>query len=1322
MNQKLLLFLWLCFITGASAWAQTATAPSAGSGTESDPYQIISLENLYWISQNQTSWNSYFEQTANIDASETSTWDDGAGFSPIGNSTTMFTGNYNGHGYSIDGLTINRSSTNYVGLFGYASGASIDSLGLTNVYIQGYYNVGGLVGRNFLSSQVNNSYSTGYVSGSSSVGGLIGLNYSSSRVNNSYSTCSVSGDDLVGGLVGRNSSSSQVNISYSTGLVLGSYGVGGLVGSNYSATISDSYYNSETSGQSSGLGSDDNSQTVTALTIAQMKQSSRFTGWDFENNWEITEGISFPRLIDVADAPVILPVFKKTAKVDVEYLDTIQVVTMDNSDVTLELLKSPDGMLVMQDSIVSWTPTALGDYEVEIMVSDGDGLYAISNYTITVTSLSGQGTVSHPFKITSLDELRMLSETSSLWDESYYFEQTADIDASETRNWDDGAGFSPIGNRTTQFTGNYNGHGYSIDGLTINRSSTNYVGLFGYASGASIDSLGLTNVYIQGYYYVGGLVGFNSSTSQVNNSYSTGSVSGSSYAGGLIGYNSSSSQVNNSYSACSVSGYNYVGGLVGYNDSHSLVNNSYSIGSVSGSYGVGGLVGSNYSATISDSYYNSETSGQSSGLGYDESNSQTVTALTTAQMKQSSRFTGWDFENNWEITEGISFPRLINVADAPVLLPVFKEIAKVDVEYLDTIQVVIMDNPAVTFELLQYPDGMSLIQDSIVSWTPTASGDYEVEIMVSDGDGLYAISNYTITVTSLSGQGTVSDPFKITSLDELRMLSETSSLWDKSFYFEQTANIDASETGTWNDGAGFSPIGNSTTRFTGNYNGKGYTIDGLIINRSSTYYVGLFGYASGASIDSLGLTNVYIQGSSSVGGLVGYNYSLSSVNDCYSTGSVFGYSNVGGLVGYNSSSSQVNNSYSTGSVSGDNYAGGLVGSNSFSSSVNDCYSTGSASGSSDVGGLVGYNSYSSTISNSYYNSETSGQSSGLGYDEIDSQTVTALTTAQMKQSSRFTGWDFENNWEITEGISFPRLINVADAPVILPVFKKTAKVNVEYLDTIQVVTMDNPVVTLELLKSPDGMLVMQDSILSWTPTVLGDYEVEIRVSDGDGLQAVYNYTITVTDLSGQGTVSDPFKITSLDDLKSLSETSSLWDKSYYFEQTADIDASDTRNWNEGAGFSPIGNSTTRFTGNYNGQGYTIDGLTINRSSTYYVGLFGYASGASIDNLGLTNVYIQGYYYVGGLVGFNSSTSQVNNSYSTGSVFGYYNVGGLVGYNYSSSSVNNSYSTSSVSGDTYAGGLVGSNYLSSSVNNSYSIGSVSGSSDVGGLVGYNDYSS
>ena len=125
---------------------------------------MATLDNLLWISTNSGSWDKYFKQTANINASETNTWDGGAGFSPIGNLLTYFTGNYDGDGHSIDGLFINRPSADYIGFFGYTSEATIQNLGVTNVNITGQYYVGGLVGLNSSSSTVSNSYSTGSVS------------------------------------------------------------------------------------------------------------------------------------------------------------------------------------------------------------------------------------------------------------------------------------------------------------------------------------------------------------------------------------------------------------------------------------------------------------------------------------------------------------------------------------------------------------------------------------------------------------------------------------------------------------------------------------------------------------------------------------------------------------------------------------------------------------------------------------------------------------------------------------------------------------------------------------------------------------------------------------------------------------------------------------------------------------------------------------------------------------------------------------------------------------------------------------------------------
>jgi len=904
---------------------------------------------------------------------------------------------------------------------------------------------------------------------------LVGYNYSS-MVSSCYSTGSSSGNSYVGGLAGYNNTSSTISSCYSTGSVSGSGSdVGGLVGENYSSTVSSSYYNSEISGQSSGIGTDNNNQTVTALVTSQMKQDSSFTDWNFTNTWKIDNNITFPRLINVNNAPVILRNLPSVIKTNETYTDTIQFVFMDNQKVSIELLSHPEGMTLTEDSIITYTPTSLINDTVGIRVTDTTGLATTYFYNINVIDLNGNGTKADPYQISSLDNLKELSEMPNILNKCFI--QTADINASDTKNWDNGKGFFPIGNKTTKFTGNYNGQSYIVDSLTINRSTTNYIGLFGYTSGASIDSLGLINTDIQGAYTVGGLVGENDDSSTISYCYFTGSVSGQNYIGGLVGYNYQNSTISSCYSSGSVSGVGYIGGLVGFNFgsstisscystssvlgtgdnvggllgfnfSSSIVKNCYSTGSVLGGFQVGALVGHNKSSSsIIASYYNIETSGQTSGIGYDDNN-QTITALSINQMKQDSSFTDWDFTNTWTIDNNITFPRLINVNNAPIILQNLSSITKVNETYTDTIQFVFMDNQKVSIELLSHPEGMTLTEDSIITYTPTSLINDTVEIRVTDTVGLSNIYFYNINVIDLDGNGTATDPYKISSLDNLKELSEKPNILNKCFI--QTADINASDTKNWDNGNGFLPIGNNATKFTGNYNGQSYIIDSLTINRS-TSSIGLFGYTSGATIDSLGLTNINIQGQSSVGGLVGfnfssavsscystgsisgvyyvgglvgYNYQNSTISSCYSTGSISGVYYVGGLVGRNISVSAVNSCYSTGSVSGNNYIGGLVGWNYSSSEVNNCYSTGLVSGTGDnVGGLVGDNKGTSTVSFSYYNSETSEQTSGIGTDD-NSQSVTALSINQMKQDSSFTGWDFTNTWGIRADSTYPALLSV----------------------------------------------------------------------------------------------------------------------------------------------------------------------------------------------------------------------------------------------------------------------------------------------------------
>jgi len=249
----------------------------------------------------------------------------------------------------------------------------------------------------------------------------------------------------------------------------------------------------------------------------------------------------------------------------------------------------------------------------------------------------------------------------------------------------------------------------------------------------------------------------------------------------------------------------------------------------------------------------------------------------------------------------------------------------------------------------------------------------------------------------------------------------------------------ASETA--NDGKGWEPIGTpdetSDEQFTGSFNGQGYEIRDLFINRPDENYVGIFTHISWIRyidnvgvVENVGVVNADVTGSAQVGSLVGHNEGL--VNNSYSSGSVTGDSRVGGLVGWNQATLSnsysscsvtgdsrvgglvgdnwyyrgiLSNSYSTGSVTGSSQVGGLVGVN-FYGNVTHSYSTGSVIGSTQVGGLVGYNK--ATVSNSFWNRVTSGMEESDG--------GTGKVNLEMMDIATFTDTDTEGldqPWDIT---------------------------------------------------------------------------------------------------------------------------------------------------------------------------------------------------------------------------------------------------------------------------------------------------------------------
>jgi len=349
------------------------------------------------------------------------------------------------------------------------------------------------------------------------------------------------------------------------------------------------------------------------------------------------------------------------------------------------------------------------------------------------------------------------------------------------------------------------------------------------------------------------------------------------------------------------------------------------------------------------------------------------------------------------------------------------------------------------FKVSKAPEQTILSGDSTsftITFSPSSQSNQTGSLTIESNSINNSFFSFDIKGKTILGKGSSSNPYQISSLGELKWLSENETYWK--LYFIQTDDIDASDTKNWNNGKGFTPIGNFNYLFRGDYNGNGHIINGLYINRSSRK-VGLFYKTMFADIQNLGLTNCNITGGNDVGALVGENYA-SNISNCFCLGSVSGSQWVGGLVG-NSNDSDIINCYSSGTVSGTNYVGGLVG-YMWDSTIVNSYSTSMVSGNTGAGGIVGFaktaviqhtyatglvsssdetgvligHSDNSTITNSYYNSKIS--------DRTDNY-ATGLTSEQMKSQAVYTGWDFENTWSIANSTS-PALRNIQNAPFAFP--------------------------------------------------------------------------------------------------------------------------------------------------------------------------------------------------------------------------------------------------------------------------------------------------
>jgi hypothetical protein len=459
------------------------------------------------------------------------------------------------------------------GIVGYMSvnDGKIENSSANVILINSLFSIGGLAGF-ITNSEIINSYSIGspIVTTTDSVGGLIG---SSTNVDiyNSYSTINVSGNRYVGGLIGTNNG--NVNNSYSTGSVsIIASDAGGLIGRNLAGTITDSYYDTNTSGQTdTGKG-----EPKTTIELQNTKIGSGiYQNWS-DSIWTSFGEFSYPRLIwDVG---------------------TVEIQTCQQLQDMSHFL-SGDYNITNNINCTGFNFTPVGNITNPFIGTlEGNG-YNISNLLINISpSNDFNGLFGYTLSATvnnlTLTNTQIIGNQFSGPLAGYFRDSTINHVSSENVNIRGGQ-FSG-GLVGYSFDSNFN-HTSSSGFLTI-VSNTNAGGLIGRTDEDSnvYNSFSSVNINTTSRDTIGGLIGQHRDSGKIVNSYATGDIKAIDgvIIGGLVGLVRASGEIINCSASGNIEGQTTVGGLIGQSQltSGSIINSSAS-GNVSGNSNVGGLLG-----------------------------------------------------------------------------------------------------------------------------------------------------------------------------------------------------------------------------------------------------------------------------------------------------------------------------------------------------------------------------------------------------------------------------------------------------------------------------------------------------------------------------------------------------------------------------------------------------------------------------------------------------------------------------------------------------------------------------------------------------------
>ena len=1206
-------------------------------------------------------------------------WTTGLGWQPIGRTWNSFRGTFEGNGYTISNLTVNRLTFNDIGLFGHMrADAEIINVGLLDVDIQGFENVGGLVGYSHGSS-VKNSYVMGSVIGDEDVGGLVGENRDSS-IKNSYVMGSVEGRVWVGGLTGWNVRGDITN-SYAAGAVKGNSAVGGLIGSNIGDNVRNSYWDKTTSRMSSGSGG-------VGKTTTELQSPTTATGiyssWS-TNNWDFGTREQYP-VLKYRDG-TLMPNQRRDRLEELSQLDILNPTSCSTADRD----QDNDGLI----EICNLEGLDAIRYQL-----DGSGYRASESATKITAGCAESGCKGYEL-IADLD-----------FDDDASYSNVAN-----KVTWTTGSGWQPIGTSSNPFNAIFRANKYSISKLMIARSSLNQVGLFGnMGSQARIEGVGLIDADVRGDEGVGGLVGYNSGGTIIN-SYVTGIVRGDDSVGGLVGDNYG--PITNSYTNVEMSGDSWVGGIVGCNFSGGIVTNSYTVPRINrSSSSSGGLLGANGGSRSINSYWDKEVSGISSG--------DYGVGLTTAELQSPITSTGiysrWS-TNAWDFGSNEQYPAL-KYRDGTLMPNQGREIP----EELPQIEIVGVPAGAVdegeritlTASSTSNANNIPLIYQwrqtsgRTLLTSPTSGSSVILDVPEDYVMARATTSNLVLTLGVSSDVGSNTQQISITiakrnnggiaalgvpSLNERELTVPSIDLsgdpdgignniryqW-QSKQSAQTGWVNVQTAGT----------------------NEGYTIPadtaGVVEYRVVVSYTDGQGYrervASEASIyEGNTIPSVEIAG-----------VSVSAVNEGERiTLTAFPHNSENNILP----------SYSWTQTSGKTLLTSPTSGSRVTLDVPEDYVAASENTGNAVLILEASNDVGSTTQQVLITiaKRNNGGIAALGIPSLNERELVA-PSIDLSGDPDGSGNNIRYQWQSRQSTQTAWI----DVSVAGTNARYTIPADTEGIVQYRVVVhyTDGQGYGEEVVSAT--VIYERINIASLTSCGIADIDQDddglIEICDLEGLDAMryqmdgsgYRASLSATKITA-GCAEDGCKGYELN-------------KDLDFDNDASYrDVANKATWTTGSGWQPLrhtdgdyqSTTSTVFNAVFEGNNYTLSNLMINRSANA-VGLFGkIGNQARLNSVGLIDVDVRGNWGVGGLAGHNSGGA-ITNSYVIGLVRGNNSIGGLVGDNYGP--ITNSYTNVEMLGNNYVGGIVGCNFYEGIITNSYTVSLINRSfSNSGGLLGY-----